>query len=157
MASGGDISSLSVPSLSLMKKKTWTTTNFKSVVSQGRYWNTTRNEWIFRWAIHIFRVKLWQTAFSSPSPLACVLRKPGSAFEPLSISYWSSLASWTQWLKLFFSVIYTMAGTKPEGPLRSMWLWKNKDKTICGTIEMNERLLQLRVNPTAVQAIEPPF
>ena len=49
------------------------------------------------------------------SPLTCVLRKPGSALEPLSISYRSSLVSWTQWLKLFFSVIYTMVGTKPRG------------------------------------------
>ena len=49
------------------------------------------------------------------SPLTCVLRKPGSAFEPLSVSYRSSLASWTQWLKLFFSVIYTMVGTKSKG------------------------------------------
>ena len=38
-----------------------------------------------------------------------------------------------------------------------VWLWKNKDKTICGTVEMTERLLQLKVNLTAVQAIEPPF
>ena len=47
----------------------------------------------------------------------------------------SSSASFTQWL-----------APNPKGPLRSVWLWKNKDKTVCGLIEISERLLQLNVN-----------
>ena len=137
--------------------KTWTTSNFKSGSGFSRKIVEHGQEWMdFSMGLSHIWGEIWQRGYSSPLWLVFCenLEVRWNHFPFLTDLLWylehngwnSSSASFTQWL-----------APNPKGPLRSVWLWKNKDKTICGPIEMTGRLLQLNVNPTAVQAIEPPF
>ena len=103
--------------------------------------------------------EIWQRGYSRPLWLVFCenLEVRSNHFPFLTDLLWrlehngwnSSSASFTQWL-----------APNPKGPLRSVWLWKNKDKTVCGLIEISERLLQLNVNNNLTQQLYrlwPPF
>ena len=126
--------------------KTWTTSNFKSGSGFSRKIVEHGQEWMdFSMGLSHIWGEIWQRGYSSPLWLVFCenLEVRLNHFPFLTDLLWhlehngwnSSSASFTQWL-----------APNPKGPLRSVWLWKNKDKTVCGLIEISERLLQLNVN-----------
>ena len=80
----------------------------QAVVSQGRYWNTTRNGWIFRWVFHIFGVKFDKEVTPVPSGL-CFAKT------------WKCVWTTFHFLLIFFGILNTMVETLLQRHLHNGW------------------------------------